>query len=170
MESRHDPGLSAALRALPLEAPPADAWPAIRSRMAGMQIARQRSPWPWLALAASLGLVALASPLFLVTPQSTAPQAPPVALVDTELDGLKARSQQLEGEIHALRAANPEVDEFRFALEQAIEDELTLVDVGLTAPGGDRDALWRARVQLLEELKAATAADSGALWMQASVY
>jgi hypothetical protein len=170
MESRHDPGLSAALRALPLEAPPADAWPAIRARMGAAKPTSARPLWPWLALAASLGLVALANPLWLRVPGPAPIAAPPVLVADAELGILKARSQQLEGEIHALRAANPEVDEFRFALEQAIEDELTLVDVGLTAPGGDRDALWRERVRLLEELKTTTATDTGSLLMQASLY
>lgn len=170
MEPRHDPGLSAALRTLPLEAPPADAWPAIRARMIAAKATPARPLWPWLALAASLGLVAMASPLWLRAPDPALMPDPPALVADAELQSLKARSRQLEGEIHALRAANPEVDEFRYALEHAIEDELTLVDVGLTAQGGDRHALWRERVRLLEELKTTTATDTGSLLMQASLY
>lgn len=57
MESRDDALLSARLAALPLESPPADAWPQLARRLQAPPRRTPRSAW-W-ALAASLGLLTL---------------------------------------------------------------------------------------------------------------
>lgn len=166
MESRDDTVLIAErLAALPLETPPAAAWSAIRSQLLARSAApaRRRTPSPWwLALAAALAAVVVAPSLRQVaqTPPLAPAEAPAVA-------ALMQRSQALEREIRGLRAQAPAVDDVQYQWERAIESDLALVDVGLTARGDQTEPLWRERVRLLEELKTATQTDTGPLLLQA---
>ena len=169
MESRDDALLRERLAALPLEAPPADGWAAIRARMAAAasppRPRARPSPW-WLALAAAVA-AAMVLPVQDRNglPAPTAQQAAGVA--HSELASLMQRSQSLEREIRGLRETSPEVADLQYQWESAIEGDLALVDVGLTAGNPSDPALWRERVRLLEELRTATTMDTGPLLLQA---
>lgn len=155
MESRDDALLSMRLAALPLESPPADAWPTLAHRLAP----RPRSlRTGWWALAATLALLALV-PFW---PVRVDPPSPPSA----ELSALMQRSQALENEIRGLRAQSTEIDSVKYAWESAIQNDLALIDVGLADHGHRSPELWRERVRLLEELKTTTRADTGTLLLK----
>lgn len=165
MESRDDALLRNRLAALPLETPPAAAWTAIRKKLearATPRAPRRPSPW-WLALAAAIAAVVIAPAL----QQSVAPDAPGATPVAPEVAALMQRSRSLENEIRGLRAASPDIAETQFEWESAIENDLALVDVGLSSPGARPEPLWRERVRLLEELKTASQMDTGPLLLQA---
>ena len=57
--------------------------------------------------------------------------------------------------------------DLQYQWESAIEGDLALVDVGLTAGNPSDPTLWRERVRLLEELRTATTMDTGPLLLQA---
>ncbi|MFO1493493.1 MAG: hypothetical protein U1F26_02400 [Lysobacterales bacterium] len=156
MESRDDALLSARLAALPLESPPADAWPQLARRLQAPPRRTPRSAW-W-ALAASLGLLTLLPWL--------RPGGEPATQTVPELHALMQRSQALEAEIRGLRAQNPDIDSVKYAWENAIQSDLALVDVGLADHGRRSPELWRERVRLLEELKTTTRADTGTLLLK----
>ena len=91
----------------------------------------------------------------------------PAATEPTELASLMQRSRLLEGEIRDLRTSGADVAEVQYQWERAIESDLALVDVGLSASAEQPEQLWRERVRLLEELKTASRMDSGPLLLQA---
>lgn len=169
MESRDDALLKERLAALPLETPPAAAWATIRAKMdAAANPPRPRvrpAPW-WLALAAALGSATVLP--VLMRDELPAPASPPAAsAAGSELASLMQRSQSLEQEIRGLRETTPEVADLQYQWESAIEGDLALVDVGLTAGNPSDPTLWRERVRLLEELRTATTMDTGPLLLQA---
>ena len=162
-----EPPLSAAdlllrerLAALPLQSPPGDGWHAIRAHLQARPAstnAPNRTPW-WMALAAVLAVVSMVPAMR--QSAELLPAAP------AEVSALMQRSQALESEIRGLRANSADVAEVQYQWESAIEDDLALLDVGLTARSS-APQLWRERVRLLEELKTATQMDSGPLLLQA---
>lgn len=145
--------LGAALRALPLESPPGDAWAALAARLPR---ARARPRWP-LALAAGLvGLMLLPWGL----PQRGS-EAPQVAATTTRagdsaaLAGVMAESARLERLVAALSDAGAS-SATAATLSLEFDDRLHALDEKLQA---SRDAsgqllLWRQRVQLLRNLAA----------------
>lgn len=165
MDARDDALLKERLAALPLETPPEAAWAQIRARIqAPARLGPARpSPW-WLALAAAISL-ALVLPLRV--PPAPTPAAPVVpAASEPALAALMQRSQSLEAEIRGLRSASPELADVQYQWERAIEGDLALVDIGLTAQG-PAEPLWRERVRLLEELRSAAQPDNAPLLLQA---
>ena len=148
------------LAALPLQAPPHDGWNAIRAQLQTRQAsksARQQAPW-WMALAAVLAVLAIVPAMRQV---EVVQQTPP------ELQALMQRSQALENQIRGLRANSADIADVQYQWESAIENDLALLDVGLTGRGNPSPQLWRERVRLLEELKTATQMESGPLLLQA---
>lgn len=155
MNTTPDPGLAAALRALPEVAPQPDLWPDLaRSLQRRRRVPRARYLVP-AALAAGLALAML-------WPQPTlrqhAPVAVPVATGEAgarsdEIDDLHQRSQALERWIAAL-AANAPQDSRDLMAAVEVEDLIGLVDLQLGAARNPADALplWRQRVGLLEDL------------------
>jgi hypothetical protein len=164
MESRVDTSLRQGLAALPLEAPPRDAWASIRARMETPQTPttarRVPTPW-WLALAAGLAVIALLPAMW------SRPELVTTVASDAQLSALMQRSRALESEIRGLRAASPTLAQVQYQWESAIESDLAVVDVGLTANSHQQAPLWRERVRLLEELKTAAQMDTGPLLLQA---
>ncbi len=169
MESRDDALLKDRLAALPLETPPVAAWATIRAKMeAAANPPRPRSrqaPW-WLALAAAIS-AATVLPVLLHDELPAPVSQPAASAASSELASLMQRSQTLEREIRGLRETSPEVADLQYQWESAIEGDLALVDVGLTAGNSSDPALWRERVRLLEELRTATTMDTGPLLLQA---
>ena len=169
MESRDDTLLKERLAALPLETPPAAAWATIRAKMeAAADPPRPRvrpAPW-WLALAAAIS-AATVLPVLLREELPAPVSQPAASAASSELASLMQRSQTLEREIRGLRETSPEVADLQYQWESAIEGDLALVDVGLTAGNSSDPALWRERVRLLEELRTATTMDTGPLLLQA---
>jgi hypothetical protein len=139
--------LGDALRALPLEAPDASAWPALAAHLARAQRPARPRRAAWLALAASL-LVAML--VFGVDRWRGAPGGDADAQADP-LPALMQESAQLE---RLLAAASDDAAGNASALVLAlqVEDRLRAVDAELARPnltGARRLALWRARVEVL---------------------
>ena len=165
MESRDDALLSARLAALPLELPPERGSSELAARIADSRVApvRRRTTPAWLARAAGFAAVGL----FLSIWQRQLPSPELAAPTPNPIGALVQRSQALESEIRGLRAHAPDVDEMRYAWESAVESDLAVVDARLAAATSGPSELWRERVRLLEELKAATQIDTGSVLLQA---
>lgn len=157
MESRDDALLSQRLAALPLETPPADAFAAIARRASAPAGWRNRAPM-WLSLAAGACALALLPAL----QRGDRPLIPPTG----DVQALMQQSAHLESEIRGLRAGGGEVNDLQYAWESAIQNDLAVVDVGLTVRPASSADLWRERVRLLEELKTASNTDTGTLLLQ----
>jgi len=151
--------IAEALRALPLDAPPRSAWPAIA---AAAQLDRPRfarlNRWPYaFATAAALALALLLpvpgqGPADGSTTESvasgTASESP---LAPVDLPALMQESARLERLIAAVND-DPLQPADALVLGLAFEDELGGIDAALaTAPRGSRDAqeLWQQRVDTL---------------------
>jgi len=154
----HDDGLGAALRALPAATPPLDLWPDLARRLQTRRRRAWRRAWP-AALAASLllGLVWSHTALHETT-ADRADAAPTSATAErvasaSEIDGLRARSRDLEGWLGALSAQSPQDGRTIMAAAE-VEDLVSFVDLQLSAARNDPEALplWRQRVALLEDL------------------
>lgn len=163
-------GLAAALRALPLQQPDADGWPALAA--AWQAKAGKASPprrrWHWVAAAAMAAGLVLAALL----PWSTQPPVPPLVeqpppadvrpARDADLAWLHQRSTQLEGWLAEL--PTPPVRDGRAVMATVeVEDLIGLVDLQLDASRTPDEALplWRQRVALLEELSVLRSAAFG---------
>jgi hypothetical protein len=137
----------AALRALPVRAPPAGTWTRLEAQLGRRRRHRH---------VARAGLMALAAALAAVVAWPGSRPAAPHAAPEYSLSAWVARSQQLETELKRLE--EPAVVEVEAADARAeIEDEIAWVDQCLaemdsSAPQGERAALWRTRVTLLESL------------------
>ena len=140
--------LGDALRALPLEAPIASAWPLLAARIEDARKPARTRRIAWLAMAASV-LVAL-----LVVGadgwMAARPSGEASAQAQT-LPSLMAESAQLE---QLLAAASDDVSANASALVLAlqVEDRLAGVDAELAKPGltdARRLELWRQRVEVL---------------------
>jgi hypothetical protein len=136
--------LSDALRALPLEAPDASAWPALADRLAARPA--PRAPWRRYGLAAA---AVLALAVVLVRGGGD-PVAPADAGADS-LATLQAQSAQLERVLEAARgdgAGNAGA----LVMQLQLEDRLQSLDAELAkarlAPAR-RLELWRQRVDVL---------------------
>lgn len=131
--------IAEALRALPLEAPPRSAWPAVAPKPV-------RAPrWPFaLATAAALALA-------LLLPVPGDGPMPADAVAEIDLPALQRESARLERLI-AAADADPMQAADALVLGLAYEDELSGIDASLAlAPRGSRDAalLWQQRVDVL---------------------
>ena len=142
-----DRDLGDALRALPLEAPDASAWPRVAARIAQARRPPRARRVAWLALAASLLagiLVAGFGGWRTVPADGSTTQADALASLMTE-------SAQLE---RLLAAASDDTagNASALVLSLQLEDRLRSVDAELARPGlgeARRLALWRERVELL---------------------
>ena len=149
-----------ALNALPLDAPPHDAWPALAARIgvrgttpaAGTPRGSRHRRWIYpLATAAALALA-----LLLPVPHGTDTAPSPVSdtppsIAGVDLPALKMESARLERLIAAVDA-DPLQPADALVLGLAFEDELAGIDAALSAavPGSrDAEALWRRRVDVL---------------------
>ena len=139
--------LGDALRALPLEAPIASAWPALAARIAESRPpARSRRTW-WLAVAASVAVA-----LLVFSSRGIAPLEVEGSTAQAGgINELMAESAQLE---QLLAAASDDVSANASALVLAlqVEDRLAGVDAELAKPGlteARRLELWRQRVEVL---------------------
>jgi hypothetical protein len=149
--------IAEALRALPLEAPPRSAWPAIT---ATAHLDQPRRPvvtrWPYaFATAAALALALLLPVPGDVPGVETDAVATDAARDDTltpvDLPALMQESARLERLIAAVND-DPLQPADALVLGLAFEDELGGIDAALaTAPRGSRDAqeLWQQRVDIL---------------------
>lgn len=154
-----------AFAALPLEAPPADAWPQLAARVHPVRRATRRPIW--MALAATLALtLALRTFLPLLSP-NTGHDTPPAPLVDAtsqedpaRLAALQQRSAQLEAWLAQVRDERVATG-MAATLSQTLQARLELIDAALSEPSlpaSDVEALWRGRVDTLQRL---TAFESG---------
>jgi len=133
--------LGDALRALPLEAPDASAWPALAARLAAKPRPRRGRLFAFAAAAAVLLAIVM------LRGGGSTPDSPQPA----PLAELQAQSAQLE---RVLAAARDDSAGNASALVMALqlEDRLHALDAELAAPGLDdarRLALWRQRVEVL---------------------
>lgn len=152
-----------ALNALPLDAPPRDAWPALAARIGvattastptgAVRVLRHRR-WVYpLATAAALAL-ALLLPVPRDAGDASSPLDPAGAaatIARVDLPALKMESARLERLIDAVDA-DPLQPADALVLGLAFEDELAGIDAALAAaaPGSrDAEALWQRRVDVL---------------------
>lgn len=143
--------VAAALRALPLEAPPRSAWPALAATLATG--AAPRAPrWPYaMATAAAL---ALAFVLPVPGGRGDAPTTDDVAAMApaaTDLPALMRESARLERLIAAVDAEALQPAD-ALVLGLAFESELTAIDhqLALARPGSrDAERLWQQRIDVL---------------------
>jgi hypothetical protein len=141
---------AAALKAMPVIAPPRDRWPMVRDVVARARRRRRLRGAGWIAMAAAASLAA-ALGLGRLNPAERANES-------DDLVSLMERSQQIEG---ALRRFQPEtgVVSGRVAgAVAALEDEISSVDARLAwareldLPRNDLVELWRERVDLMDAL------------------
>lgn len=147
--------ITEALRALPLEAPPRSAWPAVAPRPE--RTASRAKRWPYaLATAAALAL-ALLLPVPGGAPSDADADANATTIGDVassatvDLPALLQESARLERLIAAVNG-DPLQPADALVLGFAFEDELAGIDAALaTAPRGSRDAtrLWQQRIDIL---------------------
>jgi hypothetical protein len=174
------------LRALPLAAPSASAWPALEAALRANGIVATPAPrrhWRWAvpaALAAGLALALLlprmahtptsSSPAAIATstPAQSAPKPTTTNLLAAnsapDLDALRARSQRLETWLQRVAAGGTTLDGQNLMAAAEVEDLIGLVDVQLSGAGDSPEAaaLWRQRIALLEDLGAIRTAAWGA--------
>lgn len=182
-----DAPLRDALRALPLAAPSASAWPALEAALRASGAAQEapRRAWRWAvpaALAAGLAL-ALLLPREAVTPTTmpataVASSTPSPALIARtattertsaptpkadDLDALHARSQRLETWLAHVASGGAPLDGQNLMAAAEVEDLISLVDEQLAGAGDTPEAaaLWRQRIALLEDLGAIRTAAYG---------
>jgi hypothetical protein len=143
--------LGEALRALPPPVPQADGWLRVRATLARR---RRRRLGGLLALAASLGLVALL--VVRTGPEQTnlgIAQAPAGSDGPAlEVDALVARSALLEWQLAAVDAGGRSAD--LVAVDLELVERLQWIDRLLGEPAGQaatRELLWRERVRLLDQ-------------------
>ena len=158
--------VGAALRALPLEAPPADQWPRIAAALAPR--ARRRRLSLLLAAAAVL-LAALALPRLLAPPVPApvgmagvpASSVSPTGVAATTRDALLAGLPQLMQEsarleaMLAIAAGDGVASGASLLLREHMHQRIQYVDALLTDPDTDPAAqvpLWQERVVLLRRL------------------
>jgi hypothetical protein len=155
--------IGAALQALPLEAPPRSAWPAVAASMrapTGARRWRRADRWPFaMATAAALAL-ALLLPVpgtkvgdegSAASPLAHASDSGGAAATPVDLPTLMGESARLERLIAAVDA-DPLHPADALVLGLAFEDELAGLDAELAvAAPGSRDAvrLWQQRVDVL---------------------
>lgn len=167
-----DASLTAALRALPAETPPADAWQRLASRTRRRRNVR-RVMWTGLpaALAAGIALAVawphlnlqhgMPAPVRIAQPQSpAAQQATPAQAVPTqaataeELAALQASSRQWQTWVATLDHDGAPLDAQALAQAVSLQDRIGLVDLQLSAARDPESAadLWQQRITLLQRL------------------
>jgi hypothetical protein len=152
IQSDHDAELGAALRALPLLAPPRSALPELHAALAGR---RRQQPLRWLAplAAAAVLLIALVP---LLQRQTASPDVAAVnrPSADAALERLIEANNALEARLAVARNANVAQDGDAAQASAEMEDLVAMVDGALNS-SPDRDAsvrLWQRRLSLLEAL------------------
>ncbi len=178
-----DAGLGTALRARPLVAPAASVWPELEAALR-RQAPRRRSTWqcvlPYAAAAGLAGFALLGAwrlghppragrdtPVAVTQPAVANASADPAM---AEIDGLRAQSQRIEAWLRSTaRTTAPQASQDLLASAE-IEDLIGLVDVQLSVAGGaESTALWRQRVDLLQDLAAIRATAYGLAFTDASL-
>lgn len=156
-----DERIAAALRALPLVAPPASRFAAVRAALAqDPPSTRHRTPadaW-WMALAA--GIVAFV--VWQADP-SDALHAPAELGALASVETLSARSRAAERRLDDARRQTRAMGADQALLERELEGALELIDLQLARASAPEDALplWRNRIRLLETLAELAEAPSG---------
>lgn len=155
-----DPALAAALRALPGQRAPDDAWPKLAARARRRRHAR-RALWAGVpaALAAGIALAVLwpHSPL-----QHAAQPSPPLAQQaapapasgQQALATLQASSREWQAWVATLGRDGAPLDGNALATSVALQDRIGLIDLQLSAVRDPAIAasLWRQRIDLLQRL------------------
>jgi hypothetical protein len=139
-------GLGEALRALPLEAPDASAWPVLAARLAQAGKPPKSRRALWLAIAASVA----AALLVLGLQREPLEGEGPVAQADG-IPALMRESAQLE-QLLAAASDDASANASALVLSLQVEDRLAAVDAELATPGladARRLALWQQRVEVL---------------------
>ncbi|MCU0755679.1 MAG: hypothetical protein MUE46_11250 [Xanthomonadales bacterium] len=155
-----DDRIAAALRGLPLAAPPESRFAAIRTELAQDPPARRRTPadaW-WMALAASI----VAFVVWQADP-TDALHAPAELGALASVETLSARSRATEQRLAEARQQTRALGADQALLEREIEGALELIDLQLARASTPEDALplWRNRIRLLETLAELAEAPSG---------
>lgn len=135
-----------ALARLPLESPPAAAWPVLA---ASLPAPRARWRWPVALAAAALALLAVI-PGYLAPPPGATATAP---VPTSAIEPLMAQSAQLETLLGVVSNQGMATASATL-LGLAFEDQLQQIDDGLAQPGltpAQRAALWERRVAVLRE-------------------
>jgi hypothetical protein len=171
--THEDAGLAAALRALPAPTPPRSAWPDLAARLAARR-RRARTRWIGAGLAAGVTLaLGLAFAL-----RSTDAVAPTAGVAHTEStpvpadNALIARNQQLEEALRRADARALPLDGGAALASAEIEDLIGMVDLELSYVS-DRDnarALWRQRLDLMQQLAEVRRRGSAAYSTQPNAY
>jgi len=160
--------VAAALRALPVEEPPWDRWPAVRRALVERQRRRRfvYAGYAALALAASFALAlilprlsrTLSSPLPGV-PGAGAPEIAAARDAESEdLDRLIRESQRLEALLRRMGSDPGVVDMRAASTVVSLQDEIAWVDHALASPAAARAPkaevrkLWQERVDLMNRL------------------
>ena len=147
----HEEDFRERLRALPAHKPASDGWPALASTLRARRQQRVRVAF---ALAASV-LISFSAVLLL--PKADPVVAPSRSMTNSpapqDVAALMARSRALEGNLAQMRESVPVWDERSAARAEALEGELSLVDLQLSyAEPRNAPLLWRNRVDLLDRL------------------
>lgn len=155
-----DAALGEALRALPAGAPARDAWPDLAARIRHRHVVR-RTVWFSLPAAFTVGVaLTLAWPYIRPRGAALAPARiatqPVVADAGAvpNLDALQASSRQWQAWLQQLERNGAPLDGRQLAQAVALQDQIGLVDLQLSATRNPANAgdLWRQRIALLQRL------------------
>jgi anti-sigma factor RsiW len=154
--------LIAALRALPANAPPQDAWRNLSARIGRRRTVR-RAVWFSLPAAFAAGVaLAFAWPHLHLPTSSPAPapvaQTPSTAKPDTrpvtDVAALQASSAQWQNWVQNLSHNGAPLDGRALANAVALQDRIGMIDLQLSAARSPATAagLWQQRITLLQQL------------------
>lgn len=157
--NRDDHALTAALRALPADEPPGDAWPLLAARTTRRRRVR-RGLWAGVPVALAAG-IALAvvwprapSPAPTFPGPAVAERAAPAATRQSDLAALRDSSRQWQAWVVQLNAGGAPLDGDALASAVALQDRIALIDLQLSAARNPATAaqLWQQRIVSLQQL------------------
>jgi len=160
-----DATLAAALRALPADTPPQDAWHQLATRTRRRRNAR-RVVWTGLpaALAAGIALVvawphvnlhrSMPAPVRIAQQAAPQPTAQPQSAPTTSLAALQASSRQWQAWVATLDRDGAPLDAPALAQAVNLQDRIGLVDLQLSAARNPATVagLWQQRITLLQQI------------------
>jgi hypothetical protein len=149
--------MASALKDLPPQRPPSDAWPSLRREL------KVKPPAGWLPTAIAALLLVLLSASFVVLVRQAPPQEPASAVTEKQaikdkIEPLKARSRTLEGALATYKNRSQALSGRTAGTMAYLEDGLAIVDLQLSllqSPDAEPDKvlrLWEERVRLLTAL------------------
>jgi hypothetical protein len=153
-------GVVEGLRALPLESPPKDLWPALRARMRGESKTHRIAIGALAAavlLVVSVSTVVWFSHSHAVGPKP-APGAQQQAVQPSDIQPLITESQKLEGALRQASTGTPVMSGKTAGAIANIEDSIAILDFKISLLKDTSDQhdqlkkLWQQRVRLLQAL------------------